>query len=438
MQAVASPVVGVPDVKGLAFGKWAVKFVAIILLGIIAVNAVVLPNSQQSLLIMALAACAVIALTFLRRFPVHIVVLLLASWSVTLLFTLIGSLRGAPSEAAIQTIIIYIVSPLLWLLVIDLGWKILGTERIIRAFTYLAILASATVMLYMYLFLNFGPQAVRFFSSNANVHLEEGYSGVIMHVSGSLIFLGAAFAAEPTCDRSRQLSVFTLCCLVLAILASGRTIAILGLFIGVAFFLLTSFRHVQTRLFIWIPILSLVAFFAVQGLDLFLDVDALQLLQRHVEKVQGGDYERPAQMNALLLGMERTWFLGAGHGIGVDYVRSENFPWRYEAVIVALAYKIGLVGTFIVLYPILAASIMFIRNISHGSTQRFDAFFGSALIACLVAGFTNPYPEAFSFHWMYLVPAYYFLAVRRGKKATRAFERTQGARKPMVEPDATV
>lgn len=414
------------------------KIVAIILLGIIAVNAVVLPNAQQSLLAVVLAACAVVALTFRKQFPIHIVVLLLASWNVTLFYTFIGSVRGAPSEAAIQTIIIYIVSPLMWLLVIDLGWKILGSERLIRAFAYLAIASSATVALYMYLFLNFGPQTVRFFGSGTNVHLEEGYSGVIMHVSGSLIFLGAAFAAEPNCIRSRLLSVFALCCLVLATLASGRTSAILGLAIGAAFFFVTSFRQTQTRLLVWVPVLAIAAFVAVQGLDLFLDVDALQLLQRHIDKVQGGDHERPAQMNALFLGMEHTRFLGAGHGIGVDYVRSETFPWRYESVFVALVYKIGFVGALIVLYPILAAITIFLWNIAYGAMQRFDLFFGSALIACFFAGFANPYPEAFSFQWMYLVPTYYFLAVRPENRLTKRSQRIWGAGKAIVETDVTV
>lgn len=401
------------------------KVVAAFVLAVIAFNAVVLPNAQQALLAAFMLFGAIIAVLYLRRFPVVLVGMLIVSWIVTIFYIFVGTLQGAPATAAIQAIIIYIVSPLIWLLVIDLSWRLFGVDRIVRAFAVLGLTASASVAVYMYLFLNFGPQSVWFFGSNANVHLEEGYSGVIMHVSGSLIFLGAAFVAEPGATQTRMLGLLALLGLVLAAIASGRTAAILALSVGGIFFVLVSGRQMRAQAVVWFLVLALLGPFVAFSMDFLLGVDVLKLLDRHWAKVQHGDVERPAQIAALFRGIEQNWFLGSGHGIGVEYLRSTEFPWRYEAVFVALVFKTGLVGSIVVLFPILYALSIFLASVFFGKIQRHDVFFGAALVACFLAGFTNPYLEAFSFQWMYLVPTYYFL--RKRLTGVSAGKRTLGS-----------
>ena len=68
-----------------------------------------------------------------------------------------------------------------------------------------------------------------------------------MHVAGSLIFLGAAFAAEPNATRWRSLNFIALGAIALAIFASGRTAAIAALFMGSFVFFITSSKNFKNR-----------------------------------------------------------------------------------------------------------------------------------------------------------------------------------------------
>lgn len=375
---------------------------------IVVFNGVVVPNAQQELLAGTLLLAASLALLYRPKVSRVTIFVVLSSWLTTIFYLLIGQLKGASAEAVTQTVIIYILSPLIWLLVIDRAWTLLGTRLIIQSFAYLSLLACASVALYMYLFLNFGEGAVKFFGARANVHLEEGYSGVIMHVLGSLIFMGAAFASSPGVLRSRPLAFFVLFSLPLAIVVSGRTAAILGLAIGSLTFLASRPTWVLSKIFWIIPITIIMVFLVSTSMQVLLDVELFPLLERHFDKLANGDIERPAQMAALLRGAEENWFLGAGHGIGVDYIRSTSFPWRYEAVFVALLFKLGLVGSIIVLFPIIYSIAVFFFRLATHKLGQYDTFFGSALLAVTISGLTNPYPEAFAFQWMYLVPVYYF------------------------------
>jgi len=403
-------------------GTLVMKNIVFALILFIAINAIVFPNAQQEMLAAALIIGALVGLRQRNRFSVPVILFVFTSTTVTMFYVLVGLIRGAPIEALEQAVFIYVVSPILWLIVIDLAWRYLGTERIVNALAYLGILAAATVAGYMFLFLNFGPQAVAFFGSNTNVHIAEGYSGVIMHVSGSLIFLGAAFSAEPNASRRVLLSTMTISSIALAAVASGRTAAILGLLVGASVFFFMSSRQLMVKHLALLLVLAIAAAVATIGLDFLIGVNVQQLMSFHMDKILGGDIERPNQIKALMTGAERTWFLGAGHGIGVDYIRSE-FYWRYEAVFIALLYKLGLIGATTVLAPIFLALGIFTALMLKGRVCKYDAFFGSALAMCFFAGFTNPYPEAFVFQWMYLMPVYYFLSARTNQLLIRGSQR---------------
>ncbi len=384
----------------------------LIIILFIALNAIVLPNAQQVMLAVALVVGAIVASYYKITITPLALVLIGLSWLVTMLYIVVGAIHGAPIQAAVQTIFIYMVSPALWLIVIDRAWKTLGVDKIVQSLAVLAAIAAASVAVYMFLFLNFGPQAVAVFGSRANVHIESGYSGVIMHVSGSLIFLGAAFASSPSILPSRLFGILILFALALACIASGRTLAIGGLIVGAAFHFLSNPSTILKRLFTTLPLFAVLGFGILQSMDFLLDVDVVQLLNRHLNKAVFGDVERPAQIAALMRGAEETWFLGAGHGIGVDYIRSTDFPWRYESVFFALIYKLGIVGTLVLCLPLIYSIALFLTRQIRGAARKYDAFFGSALVAVTLAANTNPYPEAFTFQWMFLIPIYYFISTR--------------------------
>lgn len=392
------------------------KILALFLLLGIAINAVIFPNAWQGVLIALLVLGFILAAMERRSFPVRAVNLAFLSFGATFFYCLVGVVFGAPNEAILQAFFIYIVSPLLWLMCIDLAWRRVGWGVLLSSFPYLAIIASISVFAYYFLYLNYGPQAVEFFGSSANVHVDDEYAGAIIHVAGSLIFFGAAFFAAPNIIENKILRLMVLFLIATAVAMSGRTAAILGIVIGLLYFALFNIKVVLVRLPVWLLYFSLVGFVVYWVLRYFLQVDFISLLDVHFAKVSGGDTERPNQVRALLEGAFNYYFLGAGHGRGVDYIRSFDFPWRYEAVYFALLYKMGFLGTFLLLVPVIYVFYIFITKLIAGRASRVDVFFGSAFTAVVMAGFTNPYPEAFAFHWMYLLPMYYFFTQKRAVK----------------------
>lgn len=394
----------------------AIQSLFLFVICVIMLNAVVLPNAQQTLLASAIGIGALLALCYNQKFNTSAIMLFASSWIVTLFYMMVGAFDGAPDVALAQTIAIYIVSPLLWILVIDRTWRLVGIDTIVRGFGVLAILAAVSVGIYMFLFLNFGPQAVSFFGVRPNVHIEDGYSGAVLHVSGSLIYLGAAFVASPGVLNSKKFGFIVIFSIALASIASGRTLAILGLLIGGTYYFISEPRKVFPRLIVMMTVFIIIGLFVTFTMDYLLGVDVFQLLERHFNKVAGGDVERPAQIAALLRGAENNWFLGSGHGIGVDYIRSNTFPWRYESVIVALLFKLGILGLLVVMMPVIYSLFILFKKQLFGNLDKYDSFFGASLIAVMLAAMTNPYPEAFAFQWMYLVPIYYFVSKRSSGK----------------------
>ena len=376
-------------------------------------NAIVVPNAHQELLFTLLLICSIISLYNLRISLLPLIILF-NSFFVTILYIFIGLTRGASSESAFQTLFIYILSPILWLIIIKFFWDKYGLDFIIKSLAVFAILACASIPIYIYLFLNHGPNAVSFFGGIPNVDITKNYSGVSMHVSGSLIFLGAAFTSGFGVLKSRILSYFVIIVLVIAIISVGRTMAIVSMLLGFSFYFMNYLNKLK-KIFI-IFNLTFLLFCFVNIVFLKFNINIIELLGFHFQKVMGGDKARPEQVLSLIDGAESIYFLGAGHGLGVDYLRSEIFPWRYEAVYFALLYKIGLVGLLIVTFPLISCIIYYLILKIAQKANKYDDFFGVTILVIFLAGFTNPYPEAFSFQWMYVMPIYYFYRTYLFKK----------------------
>ena len=387
--------------------RFLAKTLVITLFASIMFNAVIIPNAKQELLFISLFLVAAMSIYRFRVKTVSLIILF-TTFLVTLFYLTLGLIRGATSQAVVQTLFIYIFSPILWLLVIDYFWQRYGVDFIIKSLAICAIIACSTVPLFIYLFLNQGPESVAFFGGIPNVNITSSFSGVAMHVSGSFLFLISGFLGGYDVLRSRFFNIIVITALMISVLFTGRTMALISLFLGFAFYLVHFIG--QARLKNILALIALIFFMSGALIATFsiLDISIIQLLLNHAEKVMGGDSARPEQAFALIEGAEDYFFIGAGHGLGVDYLRSEEFPWRYEAVYLALLYKLGLVGLIVVILPFITCIFYFLHLIYRQRANKYDRFFGVAILAVFLAGFTNPYPEAFSFQWMYLFPIYYF------------------------------
>jgi len=190
------------------------------------------------------------------------------------------------------------------------------------------------------------------------------------------------------------------------VFTSGRAALILSIPIGIFVFILsrTSIR-VRGRsvlLGFLAVLLGSVVFWMFMS---HFDLSIADTMNKVLDKLaRGGGSARSDQATALLASISRQYGVGAGHGIGVDVVRSVDSPWRYELIWMATLHRVGVLGALVYAAPFLVytleASLALVQK-RLPTHQRF--LFGGFLAAFLASG-TNPYIEGFALQWMFIIP----------------------------------
>ena len=376
---------------------------------VLAFFTIVMPNSFQIATALIMILCTVIAFFYISASDISIkfISFMILNILITLTYLLVGVINMAPEEAIKQVVIIYIVSPFLWFVILTALLTRMSSEKIIKTFIYIAWSCCFAVILFFYLFKNFGPESVSLFSENSNLDIRDGYSGATIHVYGSLIFIVGGFFAAPELIKNKLLMFATLTVLALAAITSGRAALIISIFIGFLIFLffssnkIISIKSKITFLFFIFFISSLVIYLAFK----FVGLDISYIATIIGEKItSGGGEERANQSQELLRSAFDNYGIGRGHGIGIDYIRSEEFPWRYESIWWATLHRVGVLGSFIYV----ASFIYYIFSTLINSTTRgltsFEKFLFGGFMCIFAASNTNPYLEAIPFQWMFMLP----------------------------------
>lgn len=394
---------------------------------------VVLPHSLQAVTAVLLGGAAAMSLLLLRagRGITYVGICFVLSALVTVAYILVGMARGAPTTAVLQTLAIYIVSPLLWMTVWRCAIQLTSPEWLLRYILALSAMACASVALFFFLFLTLGPQAVSFFIAESNVSIAEGRAGATMHVYGSMVFLTAATFAAPELIRHVWARIALLTALAAVALTSGRSALILTIPIGLATG--TAIRRFQAgprgrgrargggymiAFAMAVAVLLLLA-------TVFTDLNISGIIESTWDKVlSGGGEARTDQSAALIDGIADTLGLGAGHGIGVALVRNYDYPWRYENVLLASVFRVGVVGAVIYAAVWIITLLIATRRMLERRWTAEDTFVLAGLVAMILASPTNPYLESFIFQWAYTLPLIYFshrlLQDRAGGQPTQA------------------
>jgi hypothetical protein len=336
---------------------------------------------------------------------------------VTLFYVAVGAQNGAPLAAAEQVVFIYVISPLLWLFISCGLARSIDSERLVRWFVVLAYLCCLSVATYFVLFLAFGSAAVSFFKDAGNLNLQEGYAGATMFVYGSLIFLTGGFFAAPEVIPSRPARLVLLGALSVCAITSGRSALILAMPLGVFWAALLTRRpkgsratkENRARAIRNISLVSASAVLFAFLLARFTEVNLWVVVNRFIDELfTGGGQARSEQASALWSGIVESFGLGRGHGVGVDYVRSDAYPWRYELVWIATIFRVGVIGAMIYSLPFLFYIVSALRTAFRGLLTAHDRFLFAGFLSAFVASATNPYIESFAFQWMYVIPVVWF------------------------------
>ena len=179
----------------------------------------------------------------------------------------------------------------------------------------------------------------------------------------------------------------------------------LSLFIGVLLFFIFNKR----KNFL-IQILLIISALYLSNIILgSFDINIFKIFEGFIKKINsGGESARTEQFKALVEGINQNIF-GAGHGVGVSYIRNYNYPWRYEILPLALIYRVSLFGFIIYALPFLYSIKQFMKLHINSQDDLIDRFMVSGLISIVVASFTNPYLESFEFQFFSVFPFIYFI-----------------------------
>lgn len=376
--------------------------------------AVVVPNSLPLPTAAAMGLAFMLALPGLRIGPGFRTLLALYTCTVivTIIYMIVGSQHDASLIAMLQVAAIYILSPLLWMVIANGLHRQLGMDRLIDWFILLSLLCALSVAMFFYLYLTRGAAAVTFFFKGANVNLTEGFSGATMHVYGSLIFLCGGFFGSPELIKNRLLRLALLAMLLICALTSGRSALILAIPIGWALGLMLAPRTTGPRrkspiintIRYGLPSLIAVAA-ALVLLDAYTQVSVSTVLNNFSDKLaSGGGSSRVEMAHSLYAGILDNAGLGAGHGVGVRFISDTIHPWRYELVWLATLYRVGIVGTLVYALPFLLYIAKVIRLALARRLPPRHKFLFCAFVCAFLGSNTNPYIEAFTFQWMYVIP----------------------------------
>ena len=376
---------------------------------ILAFLTMVMPNSFQVTTALMMIVCTLVSFFYISvsDISVKFLAFLMLNVVVTLIYLLVGVINSAPEEAVKQVVIIYIITPILWFIILTALISNMDDRKIIRAFVFIAWLCCFSVFIFFYLFENFGATAVSLFIENPNLNTSNGYSGATMHVYGPLIFMVGGFFAAPEVIKSKVLMFSTLMILSLTAITSGRTALTISILLGLFVFLFFSSSRVisSKSKFYFLVFILLATVSVIYSASKFRGIDISYLMDTIVEKLSsGGGNERANQTQELIRSAFDSYGLGRGHGIGIDYIRSEEFPWRYETLWWATLHRVGLLGSMIYVSSFIFYIISTLVISINRGLSSFEKFLFGGFICVFIASNTNPYLEAIPFQWMYILP----------------------------------
>ena len=375
---------------------------------------VVFPNSNRNItipLIFVVAIAAWFCVKFVRC-DWNIVTIWYFSCVVTVFYILVGADEGY-QEAIPEVVFVYMISPALWLLIVRTVCQILTYDKIVQLLLCLGVPGALTVFMFYFLFFNYGAESLVWLGVTPNVTIIDGQAHATMHVFGSLLFICGGYFAAPQNIRNPLFHVVIASSLLAATLLSGRAALFVSELIGACTFLVARLRNPLSDTSVRSIAFVVVAALAV-GLTLplvagWLDVDIERQINASFEKIsEGGGEDREQQTGALIAGILEHWFLGAGHGVGVSFLRDEVHPWRYEILWLAIVFRVGILGAAVYLIPMFMIVSGYFKEFFLGRNSSTSDYMFGGFLAAFVGTTTNPYFKSFEFQWMYVLPFIYF------------------------------
>ncbi|MFV0162207.1 hypothetical protein OBK04_00895 [Empedobacter falsenii] len=329
---------------------------------------------------------------------------LLASFLVTFIYILKGlPISQNPTEAFNQVLTVYVLTPIMWVCILNYIFEKYPIKTIFKFLNIFMVFGALSVFMAYQLYEAKQLWLLEYIIDNPNMNQSnDGLVEMRLFVYGALIFFIPGFMQLDKIYKSKFKFYLIILISLLASLISGRSALILSVLLGVLFYIYVN----KSSKIIKYSLFGIILLLAVNFILKFFGINITNIFLEFYNKLfEGGDNARPEQTKALIEGINNNIF-GAGHGVGVDYIRSFKYPWRYENVPFALIYKVSLFGFIIYSIPFIYSLK---KYFSLTKKHPYDNYMIIGYVSMLVATFTNPYLESFEFNIFYVLPFIYFI-----------------------------
>lgn len=303
----------------------------------------------------------------------------------------------------------YIIAPFLWICVCNYIVKVYNNKTILNWIFAFGVMCSGSVII-LYILTSMGyANIANLFISQANINNITGL-GFNLHVYGSLVFFSTAFFPIILSLKGKLLAkVILFFLLIIAALLSGRTVLYISIFIAFLSFL---FKYRRFLIFNRNTILIIILVFFVSSLLLqnlykkYFDINIISYFENvHLAKIQsGGGDERSKQFSEIVDAIVSNP-LGNGFD-NLNIIRDFERPYNFEMLTLSTVMRFGIIVTLFILFSI--KKLLIYGKLFFLSNNLFSDIAYLGFLGIVVASFTNPYLESFSFQWMFFFPIVYF------------------------------
>lgn len=389
--------------------------IVLFLLFLFILGVVAVPNAMRLVKLPLLLVIMAMVISSVRMLDKESMLLLVFGWTISI-FYLAKGLQSTPDPSGIilQVFAVYLVAPAFWIVFACYLFNKVRLPTVVNIILFSGVIGTVLTFVCFWLYEN-GHYAIFAFiagdvEENVNANFSDRALGIGLNSFGSLIFVTAGLFGLFLRNVTLPLLLIALLFIAGAIV-SGRTALMLAVVIGIVFFVVVSlFANRSIGRWLIYPIWFFGGVLVLGALASIYSLDIRAVFNDAFEHIaSGGGAIRKTQFNYLIDGINDTYMLGAGHGVGVTNVRLvKGRAWSYELLVIATLYRVGIIGLLVYAYPFIVSCVRFFKLVRTGLVSHYDCFFFFGFFATSVAVFTNPYLEAIEFQWAYFIPFIYF------------------------------
>jgi hypothetical protein len=327
----------------------------------------------------------------------------------TVIWCIIGLLRGHSETAILETLRVYVVFMILYcslsMYVSNMDYQNYIDRIVIGGAIGIGAVALYTLLDQLF---NLGwlPQSIKD-DMYLQIGIHEGYTQMNNVNIGMLTFIVPYLVSRLLLiereDRNKYLLLGLVFAVIAAVLASRRVVLILlPIAPLLAFGIAVMANQVTLNQLKRLAQLYLILLFTVGGAAMLIYYSDSNFLEGFTDRVLNvftadPDAPRTLQHAALIGGFSDNYFWGSGFGGLTSVIRSDERPWTFELTYSRLLFNAGLLGVSLLILFFSAYLFLTLRKIRRSNHAAIHVALLTGFLSVLIASASNNYLSSFDF-----------------------------------------